>query len=677
MARQWMKFFLDAGIPKESSAEYAVNFEENRMEMDMLEELDKEALRDLNITAMGDIIAILRQARKVLSSSSPAKNKSSKASLLTTSSNEGSSSPSEDIPPKKSQSISPSSKKEKKEKEVIKSREVRLPVKDSKTSVSLRLGPQINSRESSEGEGESGEAAKSVFNRLGSQQSQSLGEKKSPNKNIFERLGPEAEKKKVIKRIEMEERESRSQSPQEPTVTSSSESVSLTPTPCKGILKLRGTGSGSSMSRSTSAPNIIRTSKSSVSSKQKKRISFGENEIRVMEPNPNIKSRLGFGRCSSPPPPELDDMDDSSLKTELRKIAVGPGRFEIKSVMKVVNEINKVDLRDSLTPERCAAAENSKEFYVKAKPIEDKQLKIQIRNDEYKDDKEYKVDKVDLALRAIKLKSNLDQRREKESSRSSSSVVTVPSSSNPRKRLVKVETLEDGSVLRTEIDPDDPILNSVPIKKMKHSDDEAENVNVNDKKIRMADGHLASNFKIVRSVKSSSSLYADSETPSHRTLAQKADLARDKQDRRGKSEEVSSLKTKTSVKSRLDDGYKSDDTHSSNHKTSIRERVGSSRDRSEDLSRSRSFSRDRSPKHRSSDDSRERSQKHRDIRARVGTSRDRDDNRDHSISERVGGKSGKTSVRERLGDNRDNRDHSDHRDQQSNKKIFSRLGKRD
>ena len=162
-----------------------------------------------------------------------------------------------------------------------------------------------------------------------------------------------------------------------------------------------------------------------------------------------------------------------------------------------------------------------------------------------------------------------------------------------------------------------------------------------------------------------------------RTLAQKADLARDKQDRRGKSEEVSSLKTKTSVKSRLDDGYKSDDTHSSNHKTSIRERVGSSRDRSEDLSRSRSFSRDRSPKHRSSDDSRERSQKHRDIRARVGTSRDRDDNRDHIIRERVGGMSGKTSVRERLGDNRDNRDHSDHRDHQSNKKIFSRLGNRD
>lgn len=45
MARQWMKFFLDAGIPKESSAQYAVTFESNRMEMDMLSELDKDYLR--------------------------------------------------------------------------------------------------------------------------------------------------------------------------------------------------------------------------------------------------------------------------------------------------------------------------------------------------------------------------------------------------------------------------------------------------------------------------------------------------------------------------------------------------------------------------------------------------------------------------------------------------------
>ena len=45
MARKWMKFFLDSGIPKDSSAEYAVNFEQNRMELDMLPELDKDTLR--------------------------------------------------------------------------------------------------------------------------------------------------------------------------------------------------------------------------------------------------------------------------------------------------------------------------------------------------------------------------------------------------------------------------------------------------------------------------------------------------------------------------------------------------------------------------------------------------------------------------------------------------------
>ena len=47
-----MKFFLDAGIPKESSAEYAVTFESNRMEMDMLSELDKDYLRYYSIDSV-------------------------------------------------------------------------------------------------------------------------------------------------------------------------------------------------------------------------------------------------------------------------------------------------------------------------------------------------------------------------------------------------------------------------------------------------------------------------------------------------------------------------------------------------------------------------------------------------------------------------------------------------
>jgi len=58
-----MKFFLDAGIPPDSSAQYAVTFETNRMGMDMLMDLDKEYLRDLNITALGDIISILKHAK--------------------------------------------------------------------------------------------------------------------------------------------------------------------------------------------------------------------------------------------------------------------------------------------------------------------------------------------------------------------------------------------------------------------------------------------------------------------------------------------------------------------------------------------------------------------------------------------------------------------------------------
>ena len=45
MARQWMKFFLDAGVSKESAAEYAVNFESNKMDLDMVEDLDKDFLR--------------------------------------------------------------------------------------------------------------------------------------------------------------------------------------------------------------------------------------------------------------------------------------------------------------------------------------------------------------------------------------------------------------------------------------------------------------------------------------------------------------------------------------------------------------------------------------------------------------------------------------------------------
>jgi hypothetical protein len=43
--KQWMRFFLGAGIPPDSAAHYAITFEQNRMGLDMLLDLDKEYLR--------------------------------------------------------------------------------------------------------------------------------------------------------------------------------------------------------------------------------------------------------------------------------------------------------------------------------------------------------------------------------------------------------------------------------------------------------------------------------------------------------------------------------------------------------------------------------------------------------------------------------------------------------
>jgi len=58
----WKKFCIDSGIPLLASTSYATAFADNRLTEDMVPELNKGVLKELGITIIGDIIAILKHA---------------------------------------------------------------------------------------------------------------------------------------------------------------------------------------------------------------------------------------------------------------------------------------------------------------------------------------------------------------------------------------------------------------------------------------------------------------------------------------------------------------------------------------------------------------------------------------------------------------------------------------
>ncbi|KAL7302711.1 hypothetical protein TKK_0004764 [Trichogramma kaykai] len=66
LSSYWVNFFKNAGFPKDVATRYAVIFSNNRIKPDMLPDLDKPSLREMGITLMGDLIAILRYAKNVV-----------------------------------------------------------------------------------------------------------------------------------------------------------------------------------------------------------------------------------------------------------------------------------------------------------------------------------------------------------------------------------------------------------------------------------------------------------------------------------------------------------------------------------------------------------------------------------------------------------------------------------
>ena len=62
----WVSFFSKVGVSPSAAKTYAAVFVKNKIGNDTLEDLDKESLHWMGITALGDIFRILKHAKKVI-----------------------------------------------------------------------------------------------------------------------------------------------------------------------------------------------------------------------------------------------------------------------------------------------------------------------------------------------------------------------------------------------------------------------------------------------------------------------------------------------------------------------------------------------------------------------------------------------------------------------------------
>jgi len=545
--KQWMRFFLGAGIPPDSAAHYAVSFEQNRMGLDMLLELDKEYLRDLKITALGDIISILRHARKHHA-------KTEREAALARQEGGGEDTPpSPAPPPAKRRAVSPEEGRDegraarireelertaRVEQELLRARSSKTSTSSSKSSTSSSktstsrerapTSPVVTRKEVKEEvvvkQVVSKEVeTKSVFSRLGGTEVEKEKggvkqevkvEVKQEGRGIFGRLGRQEEgEAKVKDEVRVREQEAR--------VTSTSEEprdrARASASPGRGILKKRAAGEvGSAMVRSKSASNII-SLKAVVKEKHGKRISFGETETRTMASRADqqdLRSRLGYGRQASPPPPEVED--GGGMTTEIRKIAVGGGRFEMRKMMKMV----KSELgRESRERELAAAAPvvERKEVKEEVKVAKVAKVREEVKVGRVREEMPGRLSSAGVFASesaAAKLQVSVTNKQAKPLVREERKRVGEEEAMErpSRKRLAKYTTLADGSQVKEYISYDDPILATVPIQKKEQA---------KVAQVAISKDKSASNFQVVRRP----TLHLHSEQPAT-TLAEKARLMR-------------------------------------------------------------------------------------------------------------------------------------------------------